>query len=141
MPPAPLPGGWQTVELELPDSLAEDGMPVRAAAEVIVPAATARFGIISGIDDTVLWTNVTNTLNMALMLARSNAHTGKPLKGVAAFYRALHEGLGGNEGNSVFYVSGSRGICSGRWSNSSGYRAFRSARCCCANWACAKCSS
>jgi phosphatidate phosphatase APP1 len=107
VPAAALPGGWQTVELELPDSRGADGQPVRAAAEVIVPAPTARFGIISDIDDTVLWTNVTNKLNMALMLARSNAHTRKPFKGVAAFYRALHKGAGGNEGNPVFYVSSS----------------------------------
>ena len=74
---------------------------------MIVPAATARFGVISDIDDTVLWTNVTNKLNMALMLARSNAHTRKPFKGVAAFYRALNQGAGGNEDNPVFYVSSS----------------------------------
>ena len=72
-----------------------------------MPAATARFGVISDIDDTVLWTNVTNKLNMALMLARSNAHTRKPFKGVAAFYRALNHGAGGNEDNPVFYVSSS----------------------------------
>lgn len=106
-PLAPLPGGWHTVELELPDSRGRDGDPVRAAAQVLVPAPGARFGIISDIDDTVLWTNVTNKLNMALMLARSNAHTRKPFKGVAAFYRALHQGAGGSEGNPVFYVSSS----------------------------------
>ncbi|WP_426173717.1 App1 family protein [Massilia sp. TWR1-2-2] len=107
VPSSALAGGWHTVQLELPDSMAEDGLPVRADADVVVPAATARFGIISDIDDTVLWTNVTNKLNMALMLARSNAHTRKPFKGVAALYRALHEGAGGNEGNPVFYVSSS----------------------------------
>ena len=106
-PMAPLPGGWQTVELELPDGRGRDGQPLRSKAEVFVPGANARFGIISDIDDTVLWTNVTNKLNMALMLARSNAHTRKPFKGVAAFYRALTEGVAGNEGNPVFYVSSS----------------------------------
>ncbi|MES3025073.1 MAG: phosphatase domain-containing protein [Pseudomonadota bacterium] len=107
-PPVAPGGGWHTVELELPGSGAGgDGEPVRANAEVIVPAPTARFGIISDIDDTVLWTNVTNKLNMALMLARSNAHTRKPFKGVAAFYRALQHGAGGNENNPVFYVSSS----------------------------------
>jgi phosphatidate phosphatase APP1 len=107
VPPEPLPGGWHTVELELPDSGGKHGGPVRAAAEVIVPAATARFGIISDIDDTVLWTNVTNKLKMALMLTQSNAHTRKPFKGVAAFYRALNQGAGGNDDNPVFYVSSS----------------------------------
>ncbi len=106
-PAQALAGGWHTVALELPDSLDADGEPVRAKAEVIVPPPSARFGIISDIDDTVLWTNVTNKLNMALMLARSNAHTRKPFKGVAGFYRALHHGAAGDEGNPVFYVSSS----------------------------------
>ncbi|WP_147373848.1 App1 family protein [Massilia cavernae] len=99
--------GWQAVELELPGTRGADGQPMRTSAEVLVPPPTARFGIISDIDDTVLWTNVTNKLNMALMLARSNAHTRKPFKGVAAFYRALNRGAGGDEGNPVFYVSSS----------------------------------
>ena len=107
VPTHAVPGGWQTVELELPDSRGADGQPVRTNAEVIVPPPGARFGIISDIDDTVLWTNVTNKLNMALMLARSNAHTRKPFKGVAAFYRALKQGASGNEDNPVFYVSSS----------------------------------
>ncbi len=107
--PAPqgLAGGWHEVDLELPDSRDDDGSPVRAQAEVIVPGPSARFGIISDIDDTVLWTNVTNKLNMAMMLARSNSHTRKPFKGVAAFYRALVDGAGGSEANPVFYVSSS----------------------------------
>jgi phosphatidate phosphatase APP1 len=107
VPTEPMLGGQYAVELELPDSREQDGRPVRATAQVLVPAARARFGIISDIDDTVLWTNVTNKLNMALILARSNAHTRKPFKGVAAFYRALCDGAGGNEDNPVFYVSSS----------------------------------
>lgn len=103
----PLHGGTHTVELEIPDQRSLDGQTVRATADVIVPSATARFGIISDIDDTVLWSNVTNKLNMALLLTRSNAHTRKPFKGVAAFYRALKLGSGGNEENPVFYVSSS----------------------------------
>lgn len=107
VPATAVDGGWQRVELELPASAKHGGEPVRATAEVLVPAATARFGIISDIDDTVLWTNVTNRLNMALLLARENAHTRKPFKGVAAFYRALNRGVGGNEDNPMFYVSSS----------------------------------
>lgn len=99
--------GWHTIELEFPDNLQPDGAPLRTQAEIRVPAASARFGIISDIDDTVLWTNVTNKLNMALMLARTNHHTRKPFKGVAGFYRALRDGLDGNEDNPLFYVSSS----------------------------------
>lgn len=102
---APAPG-WIEVALALPDA----PEPVEATARVLVPDAGARFGIISDIDDTVLWTNVTNKLNMALMLARSNPHTRKPFKGVAAFYRALHgaaDHQGGGAANPLFYVSSS----------------------------------
>lgn len=102
-----LPGGWHTVDLELPAHMGPDGAPVRAAAQAIVPGASARYGIISDIDDTVLWTNVTNKLNMALMLARTNHHTRKPFKGVAGFYRALNEGVSGADDNPLFYVSSS----------------------------------
>jgi phosphatidate phosphatase APP1 len=35
----------------------------------------------------------------------SNARTRKPFEGVAAFYRALHQGASGSEGNPIFYVS------------------------------------
>jgi phosphatidate phosphatase APP1 len=103
----PLAGGSHRIDLELPEWKGADGAPIRASAEAFVPASTARFGIISDIDDTVLWTNVTNKLNMALMLARTNAHTRKPFKGVAAFYRALRDGAGGNDDNPMFYVSSS----------------------------------
>jgi phosphatidate phosphatase APP1 len=106
-PDAPLAGGSHRVQLELPEWQGADGQPIRASSEAFVPAPTARFGIISDIDDTVLWTNVTNKLNMALMMARTNAHTRKPFKGVAAFYRALRDGAGGNEDNPLFYVSSS----------------------------------
>jgi phosphatidate phosphatase APP1 len=99
--------GWHTVELILLDPAPQDDGTASATASVLIPPASARFGVISDIDDTVLWTNVTNKLNMLLMLARSNAHTRKPFKGVAAFYRALHEGASGDECNPFFYVSSS----------------------------------
>ncbi len=105
--PTPLSAtGWLPLELELISPKPAGQTPLRASAKVLVPPPTARFGVISDIDDTILWTNVTNRLNMMLMMARSNAHTRKPFKGVAAFYRALHEGMGG-ENNPIFYVSSS----------------------------------
>lgn len=105
-PPLDTPG-WHGVTLELLVPPSPGPEPVRASAPVLVPPATARFGVISDIDDTVVWSNVNNKLKMLLMLARSNAHTRKPFKGVAAFYRALHNGAGGAEGNPIFYVSSS----------------------------------
>jgi phosphatidate phosphatase APP1 len=65
-----------------------------------VPSATARFGVISDIDDTVIMSGVTRKASMLLRLAVSSARTRKPFKGVAAFYRGLHAGT-----NPFFYVS------------------------------------
>ena len=87
--------GWNEVELELVHPT-----KAKAIARILVPDKKAQFGLISDIDDTVVYSNVTRKLRMVFTAALSNARTRKPFKGVAAFYRALHAGV-----NPVFYVS------------------------------------
>jgi phosphatidate phosphatase APP1 len=99
-------GGWHALPITLAD-VSDGADAVGTTAQVLVPADTARFGIISDIDDTVVWTQASDRLRMLWMLLRSNAHTRKPFEGVAAFYRALTEGASGHEGNPIFYVSSS----------------------------------
>lgn len=98
---------FQEVELELIEPIGEDGRRARAVALVQIPPATAKFGVISDIDDTILYSNITNKLKMLLTVALLNEHTRVPFKGVAAFYRALQKGAGGDENNPIFYVSSS----------------------------------
>jgi phosphatidate phosphatase APP1 len=86
--------GWNDIPVELA------GRPVRASARVLVPSSRARFGVVSDIDDTVVYSHVTRKLRMLLTVALSNARTRKPFAGVAAFYRALHDRV-----NPFFYVS------------------------------------
>jgi phosphatidate phosphatase APP1 len=93
--PAAAKPGWHDVELELVRNPA-----VRATGRVLVPPREADFGVISDIDDTIVYSHVMRKLRMILSLAFSNARTRKPFKGVGAFYRALHRGT-----NPVFYVS------------------------------------
>ncbi len=95
------------VELELVDPPPPAGTVVRARAEVFMPPASACFGVVSDIDDTVLHSHVTRRWKMLATLATSNAHSRKPFAGVAALYRALHAGARGDEGNPLFYVSSS----------------------------------
>ena len=90
------PGLWQEVALELVEPRAD----VRASGHVLVPSTRARFGVVSDIDDTILYSHVTRKLRMVLTAALANARMRKPFKGVAAFYRALHAGV-----NPIFYVS------------------------------------
>jgi len=122
--------GWHAADVELAAPVPRDGARVTAVAPVLVPPPTARFGVISDLDDTVIWTNVTNKLLMLMLLLRSNAHTRKPFKGVAAFYRALRNGAAGGRAIRSSMCPAARGICTRRWSSSCGCRAFRKARCC-----------
>ena len=93
------------IDMALRAPRAVDGRPYVATAGVCVPPVSARFGVISDIDDTVVWTYVGDRRRMLWTLARSNAATRKPLAGVAALYRALRDGADGDEGNPIFYVS------------------------------------
>ncbi|HVL58269.1 MAG TPA: phosphatase domain-containing protein [Burkholderiaceae bacterium] len=100
------PGGplWQHAEVELVGPAPLERYRVRARAQVMVHPLNAQYAVISDIDDTVVATNVTNKLKMLATVLLSNAHTRLPFKGVAAFYRALEDGRGG-EHNPIFYVS------------------------------------
>jgi phosphatidate phosphatase APP1 len=87
--------GWHEVGLELVRN-----PTIGATGRVLLPPGEARFGVISDIDDTIVYSNVLRKWRMIVSLALSNARTRKPFEGVAAFYRALHGGV-----NPVFYVS------------------------------------
>ncbi len=106
--PEPLDGeaGWYPVELELLSPPSPGGGEVRSTGQVLVPHA-AGFGVISDLDDTVVRSSATNTLKMAWIVLRNNAHTRLPFEGVAAFYEALQLGGEGRSFNPIFYVSSS----------------------------------
>ena len=99
------PPGWHTVALALTDP--PNVASVRATAQVLTPATTATFGVVSDMDDTVLQSEVTSFLRAARMVLLENALTRLPFPGVAAFYRALERGATGAEANPIFYVSSS----------------------------------
>ncbi len=105
-PDAPFaPPGWHPVSLDLADP--PNARPVRATTQVLTPAPTATFGVVSDMDDTVLQSEVTSFLRAARMVLLENALTRLPFPGVAAFYRALERGATGAEANPIFYVSSS----------------------------------
>lgn len=87
------------VDITLPgySTLQIDGDPV-----ITLPDPTARFGVISDIDDTLLITNATSLKRMMRLTLLESATTRLAFDGVAEFYQALHEG-----DNPFFYVSSS----------------------------------
>jgi phosphatidate phosphatase APP1 len=105
-PPLAAKGGWAEVEMELLEPV-DAGEPFRNVAPVRIASPSARFGVISDIDDTVVRTDVASRLRMARNVLLGNAHTRMPFPGVAPFYRALERGGDGRAHNPVFYVSSS----------------------------------
>lgn len=101
--PPPQDSTWLKVAVRLREGPAAVH-PVTAVAEVLVPGAQARFGIISDVDDTLLRTDTTSLLRMARVTFLQSAHSRLPFPGVAAFYRALQ---GERARNPLFFVSSS----------------------------------
>ena len=95
---------WQNGVLELRSSrFLDEGRTF--PAQVLVPPMNARHVVVSDIDDTVVPTEATNFFRMMHSLFLKNAQTRLPFPGVAAFYRALHEGREGEPLNPILYVS------------------------------------
>jgi phosphatidate phosphatase APP1 len=101
---APLaPGAWHDVSFVLD----APGAAQAVTARVLAPPATAAFGVVSDLDDTVLQSEVASFVQAARLVLFENARTRLPFPGVAAFYQALAAGRTGAEANPVFYVSSS----------------------------------
>jgi phosphatidate phosphatase APP1 len=98
---------WNDYEVSLVSPVRPGVGTVMAKAEILVPPPSARFGVISDIDDTVIQSRVSNFLQAARTVMLGNARTRLPFPGVAAFYRALRNGAGGGEKNPIYYVSSS----------------------------------
>lgn len=96
--PADLPAGWHEATLTL------DGRQGRTNARVQV-IDSARFGVISDLDDTVIQSDVTSLPRMLATVLTGNARTRSPFPGVGSLYRALTREDG--ERNPIFYVSSS----------------------------------
>ena len=93
---------WHPIELTL-EGGERDGK--RTEGLIFMPPASARFVVISDIDDTVMKTGVANKAVMLWRLFAQRARSRVAFPGVAALYRALHEGASGAELNPMLYVS------------------------------------
>lgn len=93
---------WHVMELSLDDPTDERAT---TTGEFFTPTSSARYGVISDIDDTVVYTGVANTLRMMWRLFAQGAESRVVFPGAPELYRAFHEGDGGGQGNPLFYVS------------------------------------
>lgn len=98
---------WHEYSVELVSPRRSETDNVKGSGEVLVASSSARFAVISDLDDTVIQSRVSNFLQAARTVMLGNARTRLPFPGVAAFYQALRNGAGGDEKNPIFYVSSS----------------------------------
>lgn len=75
--------------------------------EVFLPAETAKFGVVSDVDDTIIHTGLTSIFKwqVAKNTVFKRASKRTPLEGAEAFYNLLKKGKTGKEDNPIFYVS------------------------------------
>ena len=108
--PEPVAHLWYLVPVRLlrvPPPLRLPTLALTASGHVLVPPATAEFGVISDIDDTILVTEATSLRRMLRNVLLRNALSHRVLDGVASFYQALQKGRTGRPDNPFFYVSSS----------------------------------
>lgn len=98
---------WQKYSASLVAPVHANVPTPTGTGEILVVPPTARFGVISDIDDTVIQSRVSNFLQAARTVMLGNARTRLPFPGVAAFYSALRNGASGDEKNPIYYVSSS----------------------------------
>ena len=103
--------GWLACEVSYKDDRIKRSIQNRNRfpAEILIPSSTANFGVVSDIDDTILYTGVVSTLKWRLLYNTlfQSAKMRLPLEGAAAFYHLLHRGKSGENVNPIFYVSNS----------------------------------
>jgi phosphatidate phosphatase APP1 len=103
-PPQPLDAGWHEVEIGLLDSVKVDAS-ASTTARVLVPPDDAGIAVVSDLDDTVIHTSVTDTIEMVRLTLVEDAATRMAFPGVADLYQALERGPEGDGRNPLFYVS------------------------------------
>lgn len=76
---------------------------------MLVPKETAKYGVISDIDDTILHTGVTSRLKWRVIVNTflKTPQKRRALEGSSDFYKSLHQGCDLNQVNPIFYVSNS----------------------------------
>lgn len=100
--PAALTAPWSSGTLALDGDYRGVTEPHGTTVDVSVPAPSARFGVISDIDDTVIKTGVQRAGQMVLQTLAGSELTREAFPGAARLYRDLAADV-----NPLFYVSSS----------------------------------
>ena len=99
--------GIAKIKVNVRDCELDFEKPLIKEGEILIPGKTAKMGIISDIDDTIIQTNVVSTVKMVYTTILSNAYNRIVFEGASQWYNGLQKGGDGQQKNPVFYVSNS----------------------------------
>lgn len=103
LPPEQPTALWREYLVELIEPALEQ--EVSGRGEILIAPPSARRVIVSDIDDTVIFTGVSNKLMMLWRLFAQGVRERVPFPGIAALYRGLYAGAAGGERNPLIYIS------------------------------------
>lgn len=102
---------WISADLQLMEAQTSDiqAPSIRTVGEILMPSPTARYSVITDVDDTVLQTHVTSRLRFKMLYATfmQKAEQRLPMEGVVELFQAFAKGENGQSSNPIFYVSNS----------------------------------
>ncbi|EFL88103.1 App1 family protein [Ahrensia sp. R2A130] len=98
---------WQNVQLKLLEAPNFELHPLGAAVQVRTPSPQARYGIISDIDDTIVYTGATNFVKHWRTVVANSAESRQVYDHLPEFYDALTDGAAGAMTNPIYFVSSS----------------------------------
>ncbi|WP_416397960.1 App1 family protein [Allohahella sp. A8] len=93
---------WHSVGLSLDEPVDERAT---TTGQFFTPTHTATYGVISDIDDTVVYTGVANTAKMMWRLFAMDSDSRVIFPGVPELYQGFYGGRSGEDGNPLVYVS------------------------------------
>lgn len=99
--------GWQEFSLLMPPQPYLNQEPIAVTAKAMILQGGSKFGIISDIDDTLLFTNVRSKTRMLKNTLFKNALTRRTFPNTPELYRKLHAAPDGTGFNPMFYLSSS----------------------------------
>lgn len=98
---------WLDARISLEDAAGAERDGTGAALPMRCVSDKAHFGVISDIDDTIVYTGATNFVKHWRTVVAHSAHGRQSYDHVSTLYRALAEGEDGPQTNPFFYVSSS----------------------------------
>lgn len=99
--------GWHPVDFRVDNPLEEGPDYLEHHEEIYISRGGHEFAVISDVDDTILVSHATETLQKLRLILTKNAATRLPFPGVPAFYQALCAGKDGYCNNPIFFISSS----------------------------------